>query len=71
MSNWPLSPHRRPSCAAVNWPPENTPRQSTWGQKYGHKMMSNLTRSYRRMARSFLLHDDNLERTSNGWGRRG
>ncbi|MGU0172002.1 glycerophosphodiester phosphodiesterase family protein [Escherichia coli] len=30
--------------------------------------MIELTRSYRKMARIFLLHDDNLERTSNGWG---
>ncbi len=67
MSNWPyprIVAHRGGGELA----PENTWRQST-SAKYGHKMIE-FDAKLSKDGEIFLLHDDNLERTSNGWASR-
>jgi glycerophosphoryl diester phosphodiesterase len=66
MSNWPypsIVAHRGGGKLA----PENTLAAIDVGARYGHTMIefdAKLTRD----GKIFLLHDDTLERTSNGWG---
>ncbi|ELY2814173.1 glycerophosphodiester phosphodiesterase [Cronobacter sakazakii] len=66
MSNWPYPPivaHRGGGRLA----PENTLAAIETGARLGHAMIEfdvKLTRD----GQIFLLHDDTLERTSNGWG---
>lgn len=66
MSNWPYPPivaHRGGGRLA----PENTLAAIETGARLGHAMIEfdvKLTKD----GQIFLLHDDTLERTSNGWG---
>ncbi|HAM3638822.1 TPA: glycerophosphodiester phosphodiesterase [Escherichia coli] len=52
---------------ADNLAPENTLAAIDVGAKYGHKMIE-FDAKLSKDGEIFLLHDDNLERTSNGWG---
>lgn len=66
MSNWPyprIVAHRGGGKLA----PENTLASIDVGAKYGHKMIE-FDAKLSKDGEIFLLHDDNLERTSNGWG---
>ena len=66
MSNWPyprIVAHRGGGKLA----PENTLAAIDVGAKYGHKMIE-FDAKLSKDGEIFLLHDDNLERTSNGWG---
>ena len=65
MSNWPyprIVAHRGGGKLA----PENTLAAIDVGAKYGHKMIE-FDAKLSKDGEIFLLHDDNLERTSNGW----
>jgi len=66
MSNWPyprIVAHRGGGKLA----PENTLAAIDTGAHYGHKMIE-FDVKLSKDGQIFLLHDDNLERTSNGWG---
>ena len=66
MSNWPyprIVAHRGGGKLA----PENTLAAIDVGARYGHKMIE-FDAKLSKDGEIFLLHDDNLERTSNGWG---
>lgn len=66
MSNWPYPPivaHRGGGKRA----PENTLAAIDMGAHYGHTMIE-FDVKLSKDGYIFLLHDDNLERTSNGWG---
>lgn len=65
MSNWPY-PASSPIAAAVNWR-RRTPAAIDVGARYGHTMIE-FDAKLSKDGQIFLLHDDNLERTSNGWG---
>ncbi|WP_061707633.1 glycerophosphodiester phosphodiesterase [Pseudenterobacter timonensis] len=66
MTNWPyprIVAHRGGGRLA----PENTLAAIDVGARYGHSMIE-FDVKLSRDGEIFLLHDDNLERTSNGWG---
>lgn len=66
MSNWPyprIVAHRGGGKLA----PENTLAAIDVGARHGHKMIE-FDAKLSKDGQIFLLHDDNLERTSNGWG---
>lgn len=66
MSNWPyprIVAHRGGGKLA----PENTLAAIDVGARYGHTMIE-FDAKLSKDGQIFLLHDDNLERTSNGWG---
>ena len=66
MSNWPYPPivaHRGGGKLA----PENTLAAIDVGARFGHAMIE-FDAKLSRDGQIFLLHDDTLERTSNGWG---
>ncbi len=66
MSNWPYPPvvaHR----GGGNLAPENTLAAIDMGARYGHAMIE-FDAKLSKDGQIFLLHDDTLERTSNGWG---
>ena len=66
MSNWPyprIVAHRGGGKLA----PENTLAAIDVGARYGHTMIE-FDAKLSNDGEIFLLHDDNLERTSNGWG---
>ena len=66
MSNWPypkIVAHRGGGKLA----PENTLAAIDVGARYGHTMIE-FDAKLSRDGKIFLLHDDTLERTSNGWG---
>ena len=66
MSNWPyprIVAHRGGGKLA----PENTLAAIDVGARYGHTMIE-FDVKLSKDGQIFLLHDDNLERTSNGWG---
>ncbi len=66
MSNWPyprIVAHRGGGKLA----PENTLAAIDTGARYGHTMIE-FDAKLSRDGEIFLLHDDTLERTSNGWG---
>lgn len=66
MSNWPyprIVAHRGGGKLA----PENTTAAIDVGARYGHTMIE-FDAKLSKDGQIFLLHDDNLERTSNGWG---
>jgi glycerophosphoryl diester phosphodiesterase len=66
MSNWPyprIVAHRGGGKLA----PENTLAAIDVGARYGHTMIE-FDAKLSQDGQIFLLHDDNLERTSNGWG---
>ena len=53
--------------AAVNWRRKIPPAAIDVGARYGHTMIE-FDAKLSKDGEIFLLHDDNLERTSNGWG---
>ncbi|CNF64422.1 glycerophosphodiester phosphodiesterase [Yersinia bercovieri] len=64
--NWPYPPivaHRGGGALA----PENTLAAIEVGARHGHKMIE-FDAKLSQDGQIFLLHDDTLERTSNGWG---
>ena len=66
MNNWPypaIVAHRGGGKLA----PENTLAAIDVGARYGHTMIE-FDAKLSRDGQIFLLHDDTLERTSNGWG---
>lgn len=66
MSNWPypkVAAHRGGGKLA----PENTLAAIDVGARYGHTMIE-FDAKLSKDGHIFLLHDDTLERTSNGWG---
>lgn len=66
MSNWPYPPivaHRGGGKLA----PENTLAAIDVGARFGHAMIE-FDAKLSQDGQIFLLHDDTLERTSNGWG---
>ncbi|WP_435928670.1 glycerophosphodiester phosphodiesterase [Dryocola sp. BD613] len=66
MSNWPypsVVAHRGGGKLA----PENTLAAIDVGARYGHTMIE-FDAKLSKDGQIFLLHDDTLERTSNGWG---
>lgn len=66
MSNWPypkVAAHRGGGKLA----PENTLAAIDVGARYGHTMIE-FDAKLSQDGHIFLLHDDTLERTSNGWG---
>lgn len=66
MSNWPyprIVAHRGGGKLA----PENTLAAIDVGARYGHTMIE-FDAKLSKDGHIFLLHDDTLERTSNGWG---
>ena len=66
MNNWPyprIVAHRGGGKRA----PENTLAAIDVGARYGHAMIE-FDAKLSKDGEIFLLHDDNLERTSNGWG---
>ncbi|MBJ3815636.1 glycerophosphodiester phosphodiesterase [Shimwellia pseudoproteus] len=66
MNNWPypkIVAHRGGGKLA----PENTLAAIDVGARYGHTMIE-FDAKLSRDGEIFLLHDDTLERTSNGWG---
>ena len=66
MNNWPyprIVAHRGGGKRA----PENTLAAIDVGARYGHTMIE-FDAKLSKDGQIFLLHDDNLERTSNGWG---
>lgn len=66
MRNWPyprIVAHRGGGKLA----PENTLAAIDVGARYGHTMIE-FDVKLSKDGQIFLLHDDNLERTSNGWG---
>lgn len=66
MSNWPY-PHIVAHRGGGKLAPENTLAAIDVGARYGHKMIE-FDAKLSKDGQIFLLHDDNLERTSNGWG---
>ncbi|WP_039057761.1 glycerophosphodiester phosphodiesterase [Enterobacter sp. Bisph1] len=66
MSNWPY-PHIVAHRGGGKLAPENTLAAIDVGARYGHTMIEFDTK-LSKDGHIFLLHDDNLERTSNGWG---
>lgn len=66
MNHWPYPPivaHRGGGKLA----PENTLAAIDVGAGYGHAMIE-FDAKLSKDGQIFLLHDDTLERTSNGWG---
>lgn len=59
--------HQERPTAGSTLAPENTLAAIDVGAKYGHKMIE-FDAKLSKDGEIFLLHDDNLERTSNGWG---
>lgn len=66
MSNWPY-PHIVAHRGGGKLAPENTLAAIDVGAQLGHTMIE-FDVKLSRDGQIFLLHDDNLERTSNGWG---
>ncbi|MGK9175596.1 glycerophosphodiester phosphodiesterase [Yokenella regensburgei] len=66
MSNWPY-PHIVAHRGGGKLAPENTLAAIDVGARYGHTMIE-FDVKLSKDGHIFLLHDDNLERTSNGWG---
>lgn len=66
MSNWPY-PHVAAHRGGGKLAPENTLAAIDVGARYGHTMIE-FDVKLSKDGEIFLLHDDNLERTSNGWG---
>lgn len=66
MSNWPY-PHIVAHRGGGKLAPENTTAAIDVGARYGHTMIE-FDAKLSKDGEIFLLHDDNLERTSNGWG---
>lgn len=66
MSNWPY-PHIVAHRGGGKLAPENTLAAIDAGAHYGHTMIE-FDAKLSKDGEIFLLHDDNLERTSNGWG---
>ena len=66
MSNW-LYPHIVAHRGGGKLAPENTLAAIDMGARYGHTMIE-FDAKLSKDGEIFLLHDDNLERTSNGWG---
>ena len=66
MSNWPY-PHIVAHRGGGKRAPENTLAAIDTGARHGHTMIE-FDVKLSRDGYIFLLHDDNLERTSNGWG---
>ena len=66
MSNWPY-PHIVAHRGGGKLAPENTLAAIDVGARYGHTMIEFVAK-LSKDGQIFLLHDDNLERTSNGWG---
>ena len=66
MSNWPY-PHIVAHRGGGKLAPENTLAAIDVGARYGHTMIE-FDAKLSQDGQIFLLHDDNLERTSNGWG---
>ena len=66
MNNWPY-PHIVAHRGGGKLAPENTLAAIDVGAHYGHTMIEFDAR-LSKDGQVFLLHDDNLERTSNGWG---
>lgn len=66
MSNWPY-PHIVAHRGGGKLAPENTLAAIDVGARYGHTMIE-FDAKLSKDGEIFLLHDDNLERTSNGWG---
>lgn len=66
MSNWPY-PHVVAHRGGGKLAPENTLAAIDVGARYGHTMIE-FDVKLSKDGEIFLLHDDNLERTSNGWG---
>ncbi|POT55451.1 glycerophosphodiester phosphodiesterase [Citrobacter amalonaticus] len=66
MSNWPY-PHIVAHRGGGKLAPENTLAAIEVGARYGHTMIE-FDAKLSKDGEIFLLHDDNLERTSNGWG---
>ncbi len=54
-------------CGGGKLAPENTLAAIDVGARYGHTMIE-FDAKLSKDGEIFLLHDDNLERTSNGWG---
>lgn len=66
MNNWPY-PHIVAHRGGGKLAPENTLAAIDVGAQYGHTMIE-FDAKLSKDGEIFLLHDDNLERTSNGWG---
>ena len=66
MSHWPY-PHIVAHRGGGKLAPENTLAAIDTGARYGHTMIE-FDAKLSKDGQIFLLHDDNLERTSNGWG---
>ena len=66
MNNWPY-PHIVAHRGGGKLAPENTLAAIDVGAQLGHTMIE-FDVKLSRDGHIFLLHDDNLERTSNGWG---
>lgn len=66
MSNWPY-PHIVAHRGGGKMAPENTLAAIDTGARFGHTMIE-FDVKLSQDGQIFLLHDDNLERTSNGWG---
>ncbi|WP_045854006.1 glycerophosphodiester phosphodiesterase [Raoultella terrigena] len=66
MSNWPY-PHIVAHRGGGKLAPENTLAAIDTGARFGHTMIE-FDAKLSKDGQIFLLHDDNLERTSNGWG---
>lgn len=66
MSHWPY-PHIVAHRGGGKLAPENTLAAIDVGAHYGHRMIE-FDAKLSQDGEIFLLHDDNLERTSNGWG---
>ncbi|SQB36868.1 cytoplasmic glycerophosphodiester phosphodiesterase [Citrobacter koseri] len=66
MSNWPY-PHIVAHRGGGKLAPENTLAAIDVGARCGHTMIE-FDVKLSKDGEIFLLHDDNLERTSNGWG---
>lgn len=69
MSNWPY-PHIVAHRGGGKLAPENTLAAIDTGARFGHTMIE-FDVKLSQDGQIFLLHDDNLERTSNGWGAAG
>jgi len=66
MNNWPY-PHIVAHRGGGRLAPENTLAAIDVGARCGHRMIE-FDAKLSKDGEIFLLHDDNLERTSNGWG---
>ncbi|HCA0810565.1 TPA: glycerophosphodiester phosphodiesterase, partial [Raoultella ornithinolytica] len=66
MSHWPY-PHIVAHRGGGKLAPENTLAAIDVGARFGHTMIE-FDAKLSKDGQIFLLHDDNLERTSNGWG---